>query len=208
MKLLKQIECRLSRLSGFKNPRVQLEQYATDSHLAANLVYLAQDDICGKSVVDLGAGCGILTLATSLLEPAYQLSVELDSDAIKTFLDNASLFDYEGEIVQANVLEFKSNFLFDTVIMNPPFGTKNNAGIDVEFLEKALEITDKENGIVYSMHKTSTRSFLSKQVEKWNATMQVVAEMSFTIPKQFKFHRENSVNIMVDLIKIKRKINK
>jgi len=28
----------------------------------------------------------------------------------------------------------------DTVIMNPPFGTKNNKGIDLIFLKKAIEV--------------------------------------------------------------------
>jgi predicted RNA methylase len=29
---------------------------------------------------------------------------------------------------------------FDTVIMNPPFGTKNNEGIDMKLLENALYV--------------------------------------------------------------------
>jgi len=28
----------------------------------------------------------------------------------------------------------------DTVVMNPPFGTKNNNGIDMIFLKKAIEV--------------------------------------------------------------------
>lgn len=46
--------------------------------------------------------------------------------------------------------------VFDTVIMNPPFGTKNNAGIDINFLKAAFHIT---NNVVYSLHKTSTRYY-------------------------------------------------
>lgn len=44
--------------------------------------------------------------------------------------------------------------MFDTVIMNPPFGTKSNAGIDMKFLKRALKLS---NNVVYSLHKTSTR---------------------------------------------------
>lgn len=33
---------------------------------------------------------------------------------------------------------------FDTVVMNPPFGTKHNKGLDVRFVETALQcVTDK-----------------------------------------------------------------
>lgn len=29
---------------------------------------------------------------------------------------------------------------FDTVVMNPPFGTKNNEGIDVQLLSAAIKV--------------------------------------------------------------------
>lgn len=43
---------------------------------------------------------------------------------------------------------------FDTVLMNPPFGTKQNNGIDMNFLRIALKLAKQS---VYSLHKTSTR---------------------------------------------------
>lgn len=43
---------------------------------------------------------------------------------------------------------------FDTVIMNPPFGTKQNQGLDMVFLKQAIRMSA---GFVYSLHKTSTR---------------------------------------------------
>lgn len=44
--------------------------------------------------------------------------------------------------------------VFDTVVMNPPFGTKHNAGMDMKFLLAGINIA---NTAVYSLHKTSTR---------------------------------------------------
>jgi predicted RNA methylase len=41
---------------------------------------------------------------------------------------------------------------FDTVVMNPPFGTRNT-GIDTAFVLKGMEYAS----VVYSLHKTSTR---------------------------------------------------
>lgn len=43
---------------------------------------------------------------------------------------------------------------FDTVLMNPPFGTKNNAGVDMKFLQMGIRLSC---GSVYSLHKSSTR---------------------------------------------------
>lgn len=45
---------------------------------------------------------------------------------------------------------------FDTVIMNPPFGTKHNAGMDMKFLAAGINLAKT---VVYSLHKTSTRYF-------------------------------------------------
>lgn len=41
---------------------------------------------------------------------------------------------------------------FDTIVMNPPFGTRNT-GIDSIFVLNAMKISN----VVYSLHKTSTR---------------------------------------------------
>ncbi len=41
---------------------------------------------------------------------------------------------------------------FDTVVMNPPFGTRR-AGIDTAFVMQGMKYAN----VVYSLHKTSTR---------------------------------------------------
>ena len=41
----------------------------------------------------------------------------------------------------------------DTVVMNPPFGTRKK-GADMEFLSAAMKVASQA---VYSLHKTSTR---------------------------------------------------
>src|ERR1700689_4639923 len=46
--------------------------------------------------------------------------------------------------------------------MNPPFGTKNNEGIDWEFVQVALRLV-RPGGRIYSLHKTSTRPFFTKK---------------------------------------------
>ena len=40
----------------------------------------------------------------------------------------------------------------DVVITNPPFGTKNNEGIDLVFLQAAKNIS---SSVIYSLHKSS-----------------------------------------------------
>ncbi|KAL7543862.1 hypothetical protein ACHAXR_013231 [Thalassiosira sp. AJA248-18] len=88
----------------------------------------------------------------------------------------------------------------DTVITNPPFGTKQNEGIDVQFLRCAIRLARRA---VYSFHKTSTRPFLLKLLrEKWGLNAEVVAEMKFDIPNMYKFHKQKCVDVEVDLLRI------
>ncbi|ERG88840.1 MAG: methyltransferase small domain protein, partial [halophilic archaeon J07HX5] len=62
---------RLGVVAGFSNPRAALEQYRTPPRLAAEIVHLAdlQDDIAGRTVLDLGCGTGMLALGAALRGP-------------------------------------------------------------------------------------------------------------------------------------------
>jgi hypothetical protein len=51
----------------------------------------------------------------------------------------------------------------DTVIMNPPFGTKRR-GADTEFLRAAARIA---RGAIYSLHKSSTRGHIQGVALRW-----------------------------------------
>jgi len=91
------------------------------------------------------------------------------------------------------------NKCVDTVITNPPFGTKDNAGIDVSFLAAACRLAKKS---VYSFHKSSTRKFIVKTVKEWNLNIEVIPEIKFDIPNVYEFHKEKNVQIEVDLFHI------
>ena len=95
-------------------------------------------------------------------------------------------------------LPFRDNCV-DTVLTNPPFGTKQNAGIDVTFLRAATRMARRS---VYSFHKTSTRTFLVKKIKEWGYDAEVVAQMRYDIPKMYQFHTKDSVDVEVDLIRV------
>ena len=64
----------------------------------------------------------------------------MDADALRVCRENVSELLGEAEavsLVQADVATLGSTWrtTFDTVLLNPPFGTKNNNGLDVQFLK-------------------------------------------------------------------------
>lgn len=200
---LKKLEEFLQTVDGFEKPKVYLEQYITPSHIAARVLYSIQtnyDDLENKLVLDLGSGPGMLSIGAALLGANYVVGVELDLDAIKVFQENVRGFELENvDCVQWDVLSLDGlcNILkFDTVLMNPPFGTKQNNGVDMNFLRIALKIAKQS---VYSLHKTATRDHIKKKAVEWNVKACVVAELRYNLPRTYKFQKRTSVDIAVDL---------
>ncbi len=84
---------------------------------------------------------------------------------------------------------------FDTILINPPFGTKKNAGIDMKFLQIGIKLAKT---VVYSLHKSSTRDYIQKKCKEFNVKGKVLAELRYNLEKSYKFHRKNSVDVEVD----------
>ena len=101
-------------------------------------------------------------------------------------------------------IPLRDNFV-DTVLTNPPFGTKSdNQGIDLQFLLTATRLARRA---VYSFHKRSTRPFLLKSIREWGHEGSVVAEMSFDVKQMYQFHKLKTKDIEVDLIRIEIRSN-
>lgn len=177
---IKQLESCLQDLDDFDSPRVELEQYATPPHIAAlmlNTIDLTYNDLKDRFVADLGCGTGRLSVGSLLSGAALVFGFDIDGDALKMGLQNVgNTFGPGEEHIELSAYQSCANFnflqvdvaaesyndfwsslegKFDTVIMNPPFGTKQNPGLDMIFLKRAIKLT---NDVVYSLHKTSTRS--------------------------------------------------
>jgi len=208
---LKDLESALSSLKGFSKLNAKLEQYQTSPHMAAHMVFSMSntfEDVENKVVMDLGCGTGILAIAATLMDANFAIGVDIDSDALEIARSNSEEMEVEDRmdfiLADVNNFNFHSNFKegfatgIDTIVMNPPFGTKNK-GIDVVFLQKATQIA---SGAVYSLHKRSTRDFILQKIEEWGLTAEVVAELRWEIPQSYKFHKKKSVDIEVDFIRV------
>ncbi|KAI4458900.1 hypothetical protein MML48_6g00006199 [Holotrichia oblita] len=201
---LRVLEELLQDVTDFTKPKINLEQYVTPPHLASHMLYTIQTqygDIKDKSIADLGSGCGALTIGAAVLEAAFVIGFEIDPDAIDIYLDNIGDEDMlNADVICCDVRSIPSRFdkFFDTVIMNPPFGTKHNQGIDMQFLTRAFELS---RGAVYSLHKTSTRKHVLKTAKLQGVVGEVIAELRYDLPASYKFHKKSSVDINVDLFR-------
>ncbi|XP_062862217.1 rRNA N6-adenosine-methyltransferase METTL5 [Trichomycterus rosablanca] len=201
---LKELESCLQQVDGFAEPKILLEQYPTSPHIAGCMLYTIHntfDDIENKLVADLGCGCGVLSIGAAVLDAGLAVGFDIDDDALDIFKQNVEEFELPNiDMVQIDICSVGSLYekRFDTVIMNPPFGTKHNQGIDMQFLKTAISMS---RGAVYSLHKTSTRDHIQKKANDWKVKMEVIAELRYDLPASYKFHKKKSVDIQVDFIR-------
>lgn len=188
------LKCRLSGVRTFEHPKVTHEQYATPVDIAALIVHIAEtqySDIYGKSVLDMCCGTGILGIAASYFGPSYVLGIDIDKDALDIASENYRLYgNIDADLIQADMRSLALGMV-DTTIMNPPFGTRS-VHADVEAVRTALQCSS----VVYSLHKTSTRSHLLRKFEGV-----ILGEIKFEIPSIYQFHKKQLHYISVDLFR-------
>ena len=196
----RQLERALSQLSHSPSPNLAFEAYDLDPKAATELLFLAEEkyhDISGQSIIDLGCGSGILAIGAALLGSKESLGIDINKESIRTARENAADHGVHLDLIIGDVAAIKGNF--DTSVMNPPFGTRTR-GADVIFLEKAIELSK----VAYSLHKRTngSREFLSIAIRNMGARVDAIFELTISIPRTYKFHREKSYQVAVDLYRI------
>lgn len=211
------LELFLSRIAAQPSPQVRLEQYTLSESVASTLLYLAayaNNDVVGKTVVDLGCGTGRLALGASYLGAKEVVAVDIDRCAVETGVENSRKLGLDG-CVQWVIGDIGAVVgRFDTVLQNPPFGVQKREA-DRAFLVKALELGKS----VYSLHnhpetdkqlikqlkasggclQVQPSPFLERFIAKHGGIVNAVYAMPMTIPRLFDFHTKVKHDFVVDL---------
>ena len=194
----KELEMALQSLEVFDNPKVNLEQYPTPSVIASDILFsaYAAGDIAGKRVADLGCGTGIFAIGAYLLGAESVTAFDIDADALEIAERNSASKGCEIEFVKCSINEASGSF--DTVLMNPPFGSQNKHA-DTPFLMKAMEIADS----VYSIHMACTSDYIEKTAV--SAGKQVTGRITYKyeIPHTFSFHSKARKSVDVTAVNIR-----
>jgi putative methylase len=198
------LERRLGGLAGFADPRIDLEQYPTPASLAAQMVHRAglQDDLSGRTVVDLGAGTGIFALGAAARGAGRVVGLELDPDALATARENEQAFDPEAPVdwVVADATRPPLSISGPTtVISNPPFGARDgNEGADRAFLAAAVDLAD----VSYSVHNAGSQAFVEAFVADEGGTVTHAYEAAFPVDRQFPFHTDERRELTVEVYRV------
>ena len=195
----KHLEMKLQSIPPHPNPKVGLEQYATPSIIASDLIWNANSlgDIENRNVLDLGCGSGIFTIASALMGANFACGVDVDEDSIQLAAETSQKLKLDNtDYVLSDICDFNSGFEVDTVIQNPPFGSQRKAkhGEDLNFVKKACEI---KPGVLYSFHMASTEEFLIDFYKNNGLNITHIFRYNFPIPKIYEFHTKEKQNVNV-----------
>ena len=193
----RQLEIQLGKLKILQIPQLRLEQYPVSAKVAAELLHMAgfeHHDLQGETI-DLGTGTGRLAIGAAMMGSKQVVGVDIDERSITLARENAIAAGVRVEWVVSDIKEVVG--AYDTVIMNPPYGTRSPHA-DVQFLERAFELAP----VSYSIHKSSTREFLRRVIERKNRRTDAVRSMSLDIPHLFPFHQKKWEKVDVDLYRI------
>ncbi len=191
-----QLERILQSLEPVASPRPEIEQYPTPAGIAADVAFiaLAKGDLAGRRVLDAGCGNGILAVAASLLGAAEVIGVDIDPAALEVARRNARRAKVEVDWRLADIAEVRESF--DTVLMNPPFGSQRRHA-DLPFLDKALELAST----VYSFHNGATQAFTARRIESRGGRITDRIPFAFPLARAFPFHTEDVRHVPVVLFR-------
>lgn len=209
----KELIFQIERTETFTDPKIQLEQYTIDATSAVDIIYCAGfefNDINQKLIVDLGAGTGRLSIASSFFNPIYILSVDIDFNTLYILQKNVKKLNLERKIfpICADVKHFDISKIVllrnlkITTIMNPPFGVQKKTA-DRKFLECAFLFSD----VIYSVHLANKKvhNFISNFVRKNNWLIDYVFPFDMLLEKSFQFHKYKTKQIKVNVYRFIKK---
>jgi putative methylase len=218
------LEMLLSQVKPHPSPKPSLEQYTIPANVAATMLYIAaytNNDIVGRTVLDLGCGTGRLALGAAFLGAKRIVGVDIDKDGVKQAVENSLRTNLKEKVqwIVADIDAIHGNF--DTVLQNPPFGVQRRKA-DRKFLEKALE----SGRVIYSFHKSPQKDntfikrlkaskisvapvapspFLKEFIEKHGGRIKAVYAIVMTILHMFPFHTKRKHEFVADLYVVEKR---
>lgn len=181
----------LSKLKGFEDYNLSLEQYQTESDAAADVLWDAfmKEDIEGKIIGDFGCGNGILGIGALILGARKVRFVDADKKILEITKENLKNIEKElgrkfnFEIFNVNVNDFDAKL--DVVFQNPPFGVKREHA-DRGFLESAFRNGRK----IYSFHKIESKKFIEAFSNDNGFDVLEIREFKLPLKRTLEMHKK------------------
>lgn len=191
----------MEKISKFTSPKLNLEQYQTPASIAATICHIAymKGDTYMKTILDLGCGTGILAIGASLLGANIVYGIDIDNKSIEIANKNGALLNRNIKFLCMDILNLNETKFsnINTVIMNPPFGSRKK-GADRPFLLKALELAN----VIYTIHNKDSYKFVKSYI--YPSIISDSFCCKFPIYRTFSFHKKDIYFLEVEIYRIEK----
>lgn len=198
---LRDLELLIQGIPSYKSPKLNLEQYVTDANVVAVAVWDAymRGYLANLRALDLGCGTGRFAIAAALMGARQVVCIDVDYEALEVAREAANRYGLSNiDFVMSDVRSIAIAGRFDVAFQNPPFGIQSERGIDIKFLNAAIN----HSNVVYTIHKLTTLNYISDRVNSWGCTMSVLDKVMITIPLMYRHHRRRIYKTEVFLARI------
>jgi len=195
---------RLGVVQGFQDPTASLEQYATSPEVAASLVHVADQhgDLDDATILDLGAGTGMLALAAALRGPRRVIGVDVDPTPLRTARENARRINAATDVewVVGDATDLPLSFEERPVVFStPPFGAQTgNEHADRAFLDQISAVAR----VSYTVHNAGSQSFVESYVDDAGGQVTDAFVVELDVDNQFEFHDEATATVDAEAYRI------
>ena len=186
----KHLAIQLSKLQPHPCLDVQLEQYATEGDLASYWMLAVDqlDELEGKTVLDLGAGNGVLGIACLLLGAKHVHFVECDDAALEVLRFNLkSSYNEESWTIHSMRIGRDDWTVPETdlIVMNPPWGVQT-AKADRPFLELAFDSNASVIHVLHSEKAAHIEPVAKQRGWEWEHLIRTI----FRLPPTYQHHSQ------------------
>ena len=157
------------------------------------LAALAEGNLAGRRVADLGSGTGRLAIGAALLGAAPVEGIEIDPTLVEVARATARRARVRVEFAAGDVASWHGPA--EVVIMNPPFGAQRRHA-DRPFWDAALAGPGRS---IYGFALTSARAFVLARLADAGALVAWTRSIPWSLPRVFAHHTRARADLGVDL---------
>jgi release factor glutamine methyltransferase len=137
------------------NPSVLIPRQETELIVELTLDYIKNKNLHNPKILDIGTGSGCIACSVSFNTECNIDAIDINPDAIKTAIENASRINLKGEI-NFSVKDFCKEFIsfngYDIIVSNPPYISKKdfeNLDEEIKNYEPYEALTDSGDGFSF-----------------------------------------------------------
>lgn len=139
--------------------------------------------ICGKDILDLGCGYGIVGIALKKIHPEIEITmIDINDRAVKAAKDNCASNIVDAKVLRSDLYAHPDlkNKMFDSILTNPPFSAGKK--LCFQFIEESAEHLNK-NGLfeLVAPHNKGGESLKRKMLEVFGNAGELAKKSGFRV---------------------------